>query len=275
MSQLGYIELGTPSQVPLIFFHGFPSAAHQILAVPDLDVFARFRLIAVDRPGFGDSAPSEDGVDLVARFEPWLQSLGIDRFHLLAVSGGARAAYELANRLRGRALSLTSICPLGPLDEPELYRPLPAIARGLFALARVSPWLLAKIFAWRLEASAREGKPAQPTQMEKILSPRDRQVLRDPHIQAVLDESYRLAFKQGALAVAREARRMQQPWRVGDWDFPFAVRLYHGDADLLVPPVHSQWLHRRSPGSRLDLLPGEGHYSLPILRLPEILAQIG
>ena len=76
------------------------------------------------------------------------------------------------------------------------------------------------------------------------------------------------------MTVAREARRMQQHWPIADWRFPFPVRLFHGSADILVPPVHAEWLHRRIAGSRLAIVPGEGHYSLPIFRLEEILAEI-
>jgi pimeloyl-ACP methyl ester carboxylesterase len=67
---------------------------------------------------------------------------------------------------------------------------------------------------------------------------------------------------------------MQRHWPIADWRFPFPVRLFHGGADHLVPSVHAEWLHRRIAGSRLDIVPGEGHYSLPMLRLEEILAEI-
>jgi pimeloyl-ACP methyl ester carboxylesterase len=102
MAPLGHFELGTPSGVPLVFLHGFPSAAHQVLATPDLSVFARFRLIAFDRPGFGDSAPSPDDADISVRFESLVRDLGIDTFHLLSVSGGTRTAFELADKMRDR-----------------------------------------------------------------------------------------------------------------------------------------------------------------------------
>jgi pimeloyl-ACP methyl ester carboxylesterase len=271
MSHLGHIELGTPSRVALVFLHGFPAAAQQVMAVPDLGIFDRFRLIAIDRPGFGDSAPSSEGADVIARFRHLLAELGIDRFHLLAVSAGTATAFLVADCLRERVLSLTAISSLGPLDQRELYAPLPAMVRALFTLARHSPFLLAKMFEWRLRSSVPDYRLGY---LEKILSPRDKAALRDPRIQDALHTSRRLAFKQGARAVAREARLMQQHWLIADWRFPFPVRLFHGSADHLVPPLHSEWLHARSPGSRLELVPDEGHYSLPIFRLPEILAEI-
>jgi pimeloyl-ACP methyl ester carboxylesterase len=274
MSSLGHFELGTPSGIPLVFLHGFPSAAHQVLAASDLTIFARFRLIAIDRPGFGESAPLQDDADLGARFSHLLRDLNIGTFHLLSVSGGTRTAFELADQMRDRVSSLAAVSSLGPLDERALLQALPTVVRGLFTAAHYTPWLLAKVFERRLAMSAR-GRRAQPAYLERILSPRDKEILRDPHVLEILEASYQRAFRQGARAVVREAQRMRQPWRVGDWRFPFPVRLYHGSDDLMVPPVHSQWLHDRSAGSTLRLFPGEGHYSLSIARLSDILAEVG
>jgi pimeloyl-ACP methyl ester carboxylesterase len=274
MDGLGHIELGNSAQPPLVFFHGYPAAAQQVMAVPDLGVFDRFRLVAVDRPGFGDSAPAGDGAELAARFRQLLATLKIDRFHIVAVSAGAATAFVLADRLRDRVLSLTSISSLGPLAEPELFDVLPAMVRWIFTVARHSPWLLAKIFEWRLKAFAPEQQGSYPRYLATILSMRDKAALLDPRIQRALRTTRRRAFKQGALTVAREARGMLQHWPIADWRFPFPVRLFHGDADHLVPPAHAEWLARQIAGSRLDIVPGEGHYSLPMFRLAEILAGI-
>lgn len=274
MLQLGHIELGTPSRPPLVFFHGYPAAAQQVMAVPDLAIFDRFRLVAVDRPGFGESVPAADSTELVTRFESLLDMLAIDRFHLLAVSAGVATAVVLADRLRERTNSLTAISSLGPLCERELFDALPRMVRRLFTLARFSPWFLAKIFERRLTTFVAELPRTPPATLAAILSSRDRDALRDPRIAQAMAGARRHAFTQGALAVAREARRMQQPWPIRDWRFPFPVRLFHGDADLLVPPLHAEWLNRRIAGSRLTIVPGEGHYSLPIFRLEEILAGV-
>ena len=139
MDGLGHIELGNSARPPLVFFHGYPAAAQQVMAVPDLGVFDRFRLIAVDRPGFGDSAPAGDGAELIARFRQLLETLMIDKFHIVAVSAGAGTAFVLADRLRDRVMSLTSISSLGPLDERELFDSLPTMVRWIFTLARTSP----------------------------------------------------------------------------------------------------------------------------------------
>jgi pimeloyl-ACP methyl ester carboxylesterase len=274
MSGLGHIELGNSARPPLVFFHGYPAAAQQVMAVPDIAVFDRFRIISVDRPGFGESTPAADRAELIARFAQLLAMLTIGKFHIVAVSAGAATAFVLADRLRERVLSLTSISSLGPLCERELFDVLPAMVRRLFTLARHSPWLLAKIFEWRLKARAGEQENFRTGYLAALLSPRDRAALRDPRIQQALRVTTQHAFRQGALAVAQEARRMQQHWPIDDWQFPFPVRLFHGDADHLVPPVHAEWLARHIAGSRLFVVPGEGHYSLPMFRLAEILARI-
>ena len=59
---------------------------------------------------------------------------------------------------------------------------------------------------------------------------------------------------------------------VHPWGFDLAAlapvdptpRLYTGDADDLVPPVHTRWLADHVPGSRLIVYPGggKGHMSM-------------
>jgi pimeloyl-ACP methyl ester carboxylesterase len=54
-----------------------------------------------------------------------------------------------------------------------------------------------------------------------------------------------------------------QPWPFGLEEISGVdVRIYHGDADILVPPHHAKHLAERIPRSRLHLYPGEGHLSL-------------
>lgn len=97
-------------------------------------------VIAVDLPGFGDSAPLADGVTpdppaLARALSEVLDARGIERAHLTGSSLGAWIALELA-RL-GRARSVTSLCAAGFWSRPLLgdgepaRKPGRAIARAL------------------------------------------------------------------------------------------------------------------------------------------------
>ena len=49
------------------------------------------------------------------------------------------------------------------------------------------------------------------------------------------------------------------------------IHLYHGLADTIVPPRSSELLAELWPWAKLSLIPGEGHFSLPVLHLKKIL----
>jgi pimeloyl-ACP methyl ester carboxylesterase len=82
-----------------------------------------YRVVAVDLPGFGQSAAPADGATpapptLARMLAGHLDTLGMDRAHLVGSSLGAWIALELA-RL-GRARSVTSLCAAGFWPRPLL-----------------------------------------------------------------------------------------------------------------------------------------------------------
>jgi pimeloyl-ACP methyl ester carboxylesterase len=51
------------------------------------------------------------------------------------------------------------------------------------------------------------------------------------------------------------------------------VHLWHGEADVLIPPVMGRYLAGRIPGCRATFLPGSGHL-LVFARWPAMLAAL-
>jgi pimeloyl-ACP methyl ester carboxylesterase len=98
------------------------------------------QVIAVDLPGFGDSAPLPDGMTpdpstLARALGALLDARGIATAHLVGSSLGAWIALELARQ--GRARSVTSLCAAGFWPRPLLSdgeparKPGRAVARAL------------------------------------------------------------------------------------------------------------------------------------------------
>ena len=84
---------------------------------------ADHEVIAVDLPGFGESAPLADGVTpdpatLARTLGALLDARGIATAHLAGSSLGAWIALELARQ--GRARSVTSLCAAGFWSQPLL-----------------------------------------------------------------------------------------------------------------------------------------------------------
>lgn len=114
--QLSYQEWGNPDAQPIIMLHGFGVSGHMF------DEFAdrmqdRYRLLALDQRGHGDSEWSEDGdytrTAFVEDLEGFRKALGIDRFVLIGHSMGGLNSVAYTNKYpeHVRALVLVDVGP--------------------------------------------------------------------------------------------------------------------------------------------------------------------
>ncbi len=116
----------------LLALHGFPSASWDWAPIWR-QLTARFRVIAADMIGFGDSdKPGAYGysiVDQATMHEGLLASVGVDRVHVLAHDYGVSVAQELLARHEERASrgagspAIDSIVFLNGGVFPEMHRP--------------------------------------------------------------------------------------------------------------------------------------------------------
>jgi pimeloyl-ACP methyl ester carboxylesterase len=145
----------------LVLLH--PLGGSLVVWKPVIDRLAREReVIAPDMPGFGRSAPLPDGTDptapaLADAVGAFLDSLGVERAHLAGNSLGAWVALELAKR--GRALSVTGLCPAGFWERPlGLRRGIQprTVARALLPLV---PLLVKSARGRRLVLKGAAGHP--------------------------------------------------------------------------------------------------------------------
>ncbi len=114
--KLHYQEWGDPAAPPVVMLHGFGVSGHMF------DEFAlrmqdRYRLIALDQRGHGDSDWSPEGDysrdAFVNDLEGFREALGIDRFVLIGHSMGGlnSVAYTVQHPAHVRALVLVDVGP--------------------------------------------------------------------------------------------------------------------------------------------------------------------
>lgn len=99
---------------PVLMLHGLGGT--KISFLPTVAALAPgMRTIAMDMPGFGDSAKPLGAPYTPAMFAEWacalLDELGIERAHVIGHSLGGRAALELALRHPDRVLSVVGMTP--------------------------------------------------------------------------------------------------------------------------------------------------------------------
>src|SRR5215472_6981947 len=101
---LGFAEYGDPNGAPLFFFHGL--WASRLTSHPDHEIARSLgvRLITMDRPGIGCSAPKPGRrlIDWPEDVAALADALQLQRFAILGWSGGGAYALACASRIPER-----------------------------------------------------------------------------------------------------------------------------------------------------------------------------
>ncbi|MGD9169578.1 MAG: alpha/beta hydrolase [Candidatus Thiodiazotropha sp.] len=271
--QLAYAEYGNPQGMPTIYCHGFPGSR---LEARLFDIPARrhnLRVIAPDRNGLGlsDPKPGRRLIDWAVDVEALADILQIDRFFLIGISGGGPYATACAHRLADRLIGFTLVCPLGPLDNPTLLAAMRWPAQINFRSIRDTPWLSNLSFRFAVIPLA-QLSPGWIYQIMLGLAPApDVAVLNRQQVRTAIIASLREAIRQGADGVLQEMALYTQPWGFDLSGITLAVQLWHGTADDTVPLLHGRTLAEHLPDCTIQVIEGEGHFSLPIDHMEQIL----
>jgi pimeloyl-ACP methyl ester carboxylesterase len=115
--EIGYAEYGPVTGRPLLWFHGTPGARRQIAPEMREAAFERgVRLIAVERPGIGDSTPYlyTAVVDWAADVELLCDALGLGRFAVAGLSGGGPYPLACAHEMPERVVAAAVLGGVAP-----------------------------------------------------------------------------------------------------------------------------------------------------------------
>ena len=264
---IGYATWGDPEGTLVFFAHGTPGSRR--VRCPSLDDPAwltqrRLRFIGVDRPGYGNSGPRPEAglLDCAEDFVRVADRLSIERFSAIGFSGGGPYAIALGALVPERVEGLAVVSGLGMLDRPEALKEMDEANAADFEMARESP----EVLATELDEAARdlrENSWGNVSEISDELPEGDRRILEQPDAQAFFFGPSQEAVRQGASGWVDDHLRFVRPWPFRlDGIVGVDVRFYHGEDDVLVPAHHAKHLAERIPGSRLQLYPGEGHFSI-------------
>ena len=275
---LAFCEYGSAAGTPVLFFHGWPSSRTMAQLTDAAAQELGVRIISPDRPGIRDSSFQSNRklVDWPDIVEQLADCLGIERFRILAISGGAPYAYATAWKIpeRVRAVAIASGAP--PIVDLSDHSGLLLLYRRLMWLHRRSPQTLRALF-FLAGAVARIRPPVRlrPLVLKLLqLQPCDAASLKDSVAFEACFESQRRAWRASVKGLTTDAEIFAAAWgfRLEDVDVP--VRLWHGTKDRAFSVQIAQAVARRLPNCTARYVEGEGHYSLPIRHVREILADL-
>ncbi|WP_175481900.1 alpha/beta fold hydrolase [Marinobacter zhejiangensis] len=258
---LAWMERGAPDGFPVFYAHGNPGSRLELLFLDRKAADYGLRLIALDRPGFGQSDfASEYGLlDYAADVEYLADHLGISRFGLLGWSSGGppvlAAAYQMPERV-AFAVSASGYTNFGEYPQaeslmknynlrgPELSEHRPVLFSHAVKLAGWVDRTLPNFYMKMAESEM----PAP-----------DRDILQDRQIAELFMRNQQESVTQGVDGVIQDLEVQWAPWPFLLADIDVPVYLFQGQKDTFVPWLFATHLQQSIAGAELTLMEDQGH----------------
>jgi pimeloyl-ACP methyl ester carboxylesterase len=270
---LDVLLAGPADGLPLVLHNGTPAGLEAWPGTVEAARARGMRAITIARPGYERSTPRPGRVvaDVTGDVAAVLDALGCDAFVTVGTSGGGPHALACSALLRGRCLAAATVAGVAPYPAegldwlagmgPENVEEFGAAVSG-------EPALTALLSAWAPSLRNVQGSQVAAS-LGGVISAADKAALTGAFADH-LAASLRSAVRAGIAG-----------WRdddlafVAGWGFDLAdagkVAVWQGDQDRMVPSAHGQWLARHIPGARARLRPGDGHLTLQVDRIGEVL----
>jgi pimeloyl-ACP methyl ester carboxylesterase len=272
--RLGYAEAGDPAGFPLLYFHGSPGSRLEA-GLPGVRAALEkraIRCLAIDRPGLGVSTfkAGRRLIDWPADVAEFTGVLGLGRFLVLGVSGGGPYAAACAMAMPDRVAAAGIVAGVAPPDAAEASVGSSGLGRLAFTLGRWLPWTLR---AWLVTVD-RALRLHPDRLMDRVLrrvAEVDRRSLRDPELRGHMLSVWREAFRHGSRGPWWDLVLASRPWGFGLADVSIPINLWFGGEDRITPPAMGRYLATTLARSEARFYPAEGHISIVVGRLAEIL----
>ena len=273
---IAFDEYGDPSGTPVLFCHGWPSSRSMAQLTDAAARNLRVRIISPDRPGISGSSFQAD-----RKLHEWpevvrslMSHLGIERFRILAISGGAPYAYIGAWAFPERVEAVAVVSGAPPIAELRERDGLWRLHRWMLALHARNPELLRKLFRVARPFACMPMSLRYRPFLRLILQKMDADALRDQTAFESCFESSRQAWRASLEGVIADAEIYARPWGFPLEEVRVPVRLWHGTRDRTFSYKLAVELADRFRDCRLEIVEGAGHYSLPIRYMDRILADL-
>jgi pimeloyl-ACP methyl ester carboxylesterase len=244
-----YLEGGKADAPPLLLLHGIGADKDNWTRIGALT--RRYRVYAIDLPGFGESSkPTDAGYrieDQIPRVAAIAQALGLKQFDLggNSMGGWISTAYAIRHREQVRSLWLLDPGGVANAEDSEMATRIKA--------GELVPLFASNLAEFRaLLAFAMTAPPFIPAPVEAVLVERQaaNRALNLAIFQQLREQSQPLDAQLAALTPPLETPTL----------------IVWGAQDRVLHPSGAGLLHVMLPNSKVITLPGIGH--LPMLEAP-------
>lgn len=274
---LEVIVAGPPTGRLLLFHHGTPSAAVAFGPFVAAAVENGLRPVFYSRPGYARSTRHRGRAvaDAAADVAAILDAIGTATFYTIGWSGGGPHALACAALLPQRCLAAATLAGVAPYRADGLDWLAGMGPENLeeFALAEQGPEALTPFLEREAVKLADINGPDVAAALGGLVSDVDRAALTDEFAEFTA-LAMRRALSDGVAGWLDDDLAFVAPWGFDLRAIPRPVAVWQGGEDRMVPSSHGDWLAKSVNGARGHLYPGEGHLSLAVRRMGDVVADL-
>ncbi len=254
-----YAEFGDPKGKPVILVHGSPGHRLFWKYFPEFPFLSGIRYIAIDRPGYGMSDFKKGIIftDLADDIVALADSLKIDRFSIIGVSGGGPYTLACAWKIPERLDKVIVISTMGPLT-PDVMKATGRTNRIVFKITKYVPWLM-RLNMKMLSAMQNKNADKYLKRMSYKLSGSDKTAIMKKPVRNALMSMFGEATKNGSDGYAQDVINVSRPWPFDLSEIKKEVHVWQPEDDTSTPPAVARHLKSVIPKCRVHYVPNAGH----------------
>jgi pimeloyl-ACP methyl ester carboxylesterase len=257
---VSFADYGEAGETPVLWAHGGPGSRLEPEGLAPYARAAGFRLIGIDRPGYGGSTPQPGRTigDWPAEALALADHLGLNRFLVVGCSTGGAYALALA-AASPRVAGAVACCALTDMRWREGREMMPDATTVVWN----APSREAALAAAEDLMGADGSKMMAALPPGDFLPPSDMALMMAPESVAAVPTLNAARFAQGVVGYVDDRLADGPGW--GSFDLA-AIRcpviVLHGEADPIVPVAQAHHTASIVPGAQLSIHPGLGHFSI-------------
>ena len=273
--KVSYLDIGDPKGTPILYFHGSPGSRYEALFAEKSAISHNLRIIAPDRPGFGDSdfKPDYSLLDYNNDIIEIVDQLNVSKFGAVGVSGGGTTVLSLAYEYSNRLLFAVDISGYAPIHKTGLSKVMVPLDRLFWRIAKIAPWLFKLSFSYM----GRIATTKSPQKFSKLLksaySGPDAEILENEEMAKFLRVDMIEAFKNGADGPSWDTMIRYLDWEFNIQDIDFKIHIFHGSEDITVPLKFAEYKAEHLQNTSYTVYKDEGHFMF-VRKFDEILSQV-
>lgn len=273
LGRVSYRKLGEGSR-KILFFHGFPGSSAQIQIfnnlVPSLDL----EVICFDRPGYNGTHIQTNEMlkdtlcicEELAKLHHWLQ------IEVVTLSGGTPYGLSLALQKPYLVSRCHIVCGLGYLNNPQVRKLFSFLKIFVLSiLPKVPGSLLRRLISPEFKKNKASNKKNYLFEFFYPRSASDIEVTAQGSVAQSVQLALAEAFRFHSLGPQYDSQVFLSNWGAQLSTLQQPIHFWHGDTDFVIPHKVSQIMSQLIPQAELTIIANEGHLSLPIRHMKQVL----